>query len=95
MKKMILYRFKILFPRREIFELMFVEGVIFLQAVLLLLIVYIDGYEAFAKDYKFTHVIIINYSILFLIYLSIMLIAMIYEMTIGYFFFNFVVKFDF
>ena len=87
MKNMILYRFKILFPRRFIFELMFVEGFMFCMAVLLLLIVYIDGYEAFAKDYKFTHVIIINYSILFLIYLSLMLIAMMYEMIIGYIFF--------
>ena len=47
---MICNRFKILFPRREIFELMYVASVSVCGIVLLLLMVYIDGYEAIAKD---------------------------------------------
>ena len=83
MKNMILYRFKILFPRREIFELMFVASVSVCGIILLLLMVYIDGYEVFAKDYKPTHIIIKKYFISFLIIVSIFSISVLYDVFIG------------
>ena len=83
MKNMIFNRFKILFPRSYIFDLMYVASVSVCTVILLLLMVYIDGYEVFAKDYKPTHIIIKKYFISFLIIVSIFSIAMIYEMTIG------------
>ena len=85
-KNMIFNRFKILFPRREIFELMYVASVSVCGIVLLLLAVYIDGYEAFAIDYKPSNVIITIYNILFSIFKIIILIVKIYEEFIGYLF---------
>ena len=82
-KNMIFNRFKILFPRREIFELMYVASVSVCGIVLLLLMVYIDGCEAIAKDKNPTHIIITTYSFFFLIIFGIFLIVMIYDGLIG------------